>query len=150
MKRLLFLIFTLVIAITGCDKKQTPVSEKISVGDLKTKYGIDLIGAWEKQFGAVARVNSNGKKKPEKNDVVNLILDGTLSFNGTSFTTSDHPKFAGVSNQTTLTSICNWFFFDENGPPQLLSCTNPTGSGLIMAWNTDWSDNVYRSNLITV
>ena len=118
----------------------------MTVEELKTTTGIDLIAAWDVQF---SNARAPKVKRPDKNDVVNLI-DGTITFDGTTFTTSDRPKFAGVNNQTTMVSVCNWFFFDENGPAQTLTCNNSTGSGVIMAWNTDWDENVYRSNLVTI
>ena len=144
----LFAILVIAVMLVSCDKGNS--DKRMTVEQLKIETGIDLIAAWDIQFGATARTMPNGKgKKPEKNDLVTLI-DGVITdFDGTTFTTSDNPKFAGVNNQTSLISICNWFFY-EGGTAQVLMCSNSTGSGDIMAWNTDWSDNVYRSELITI
>jgi hypothetical protein len=142
MKKLIF-IAVLAITLFGCTKSG---NVSMTVDELRAATGIDLIAAWDIQFGS-ARTSPN-IKKPNKNDAVTLV-EGSFAWDGGSFTTSDNPKFAGVNNQTTITSICNWFFY-EGGSSQTLTCNNPTGSGQIMAWYTDWSDNVYRSNLITI
>ena len=141
------IIAVLAITLFGCTKEAKEKS--MTVAELKAGYGIDLIAAWDVQFaGVVARGSTPKIKRPVKTDVVNLI-DGSIQFDGTTFTTSDNPKFAGVNNQTTVVSICN-YFFSEGGTAQTLTCNNSTGSGQIMAWNTDWDDNVYRSELVNI
>lgn len=146
--KLIIALFIVTALIFSCNKQVEQPYKKMTVEQLKAETKIDLIAAWEIQFGN-ARTTPNGKsKKPQKGDVINLVLDGELVFDGTTFTTSGNPKFAGVNNQTTVISICNWFFY-EGGSAQTLSCNTVGQTGNIMAWNTDWSDNVYRSNIIT-
>ena len=150
MKKIL-VFAVMVITLFSCNKQASNklATKTMSVEELKTSTGIDLIAAWETWY-ATSRITSNGNaKKPNKSDQVVVALTNTLVFDGTTFTTSDNPKFAGVNNQTLMTSICNWFFW-EGQPPQTLTCSNQTGSGMIMAWNTNWQDTVFRSNLVTI
>jgi len=139
------LFILLLIFVVGCGKSPE-MSVSMTVEELRVITGIDLIAAWDIQFGSMR--GTPPVKRPNKNDAVTLT-EGSFTWDGGSFTTSDNPKFAGVNNQTTIISACNWFFW-EGGSSQTLTCSNSTGSGQIMAWNTDWSENVYRSNLVTI
>jgi hypothetical protein len=146
MKKLTLVIAMMMLVALSCTKQASNQLATMTVEQLKVKTGIDLIAAWDIQFGAMR--GTPNVKRPNKNDAVTLV-EGSFAWDGGSFTTVDNPKFAGVNNQTLITSACNWFFY-EGGSAQTLTCGNSTGSGQIMAWYTDWNNNVYRSNLITV
>jgi len=144
MKKILTLIAVILVAFS-CNKQASDQPQTMTVDQIKTKLHIDLIQAWEYQ--AAARVANRGKK-PEKGDVL-TVFGGSIAFDGTTFATSDNPKFAAVNNTSTLISICNWFFW-EGGSAQTLSCSYSDQHGNIMAWNTDWTGNLYTSKYYVI
>jgi len=152
MKKTLFIIGAM-IAISAvqlfCTKQagNKPTPQQMTVAELKSNTSIDLIAAWDMQFGSAVAARANRPNKPKPNDEITLITEPSLNWDGSSFITSDNPKFAAVNNPDLYVSYCNWFFW-EGTPAQTLSCSIPTGSGKTLAWNSEWNGVVHTSHIV--
>lgn len=149
MKKILLVV--VVLMVVSCNKETIhlpePIKIEISVAELKTKYGIDLIEAEAQYYISNPTARRGGKKFTQEAIVVVWFF--TLSFDGV--TVSNLPsdwKFAGVQNLTLYVSVCNWYAGGVS-IVTALSCPDATlNPGDKRGWCTDMGENVYISNVI--
>lgn len=153
--KLIIALFILTASFFGCNKcTVSPNKEEMTVEQLKTKLGIDLIGMWDQQFGT-ARTNG---KKPKADAVVvvwfnDLVLTEPTD-NNFSSTVSENAQWFGYQvfvNMTTndgAYSTCNHYYASQAESPDNEPCTI-TGTGFVRTFTSDFDYNIHISNVIS-
>jgi len=151
MKKLIIL-FILVLTLASCNKPK----QKMSIGDVKQKYGIDLLAAYENEEIATARGGGkgSGKVKPNAATIVLVTFDLELTATSVAQTTTcpTQATFGGVQKAfnevlDSLQSACNWYLGGvPNTETVTKTCNDLSGAGTwYRSWFGDESYNVHLS-----
>ena len=140
------IIAVLAITLFSCTKE---ARNPETIASLKTKYGIDLIGEWEKKFGGTARPS---KPKPKAEQVVTIAEDLVLSGSVTC-TVSPDAEWGGIQkflaiplNVDGAVSYCNFYWWSTATP---MNCPT-TQAGVYRGWTSDHNYDVHLSNVIQI
>jgi len=145
MKKSILVILLMIVGqlFIGCKKQASkqPAKEEMTVAQLKIKYGIDLIGIYDYQFGSAA-IRSSGRGRPKADAVVVVWFNDLLISGSVSCTTSPDAEWGGIqkflaeplSNDGAV-SYCN-FNWSYTTPPASMDCPTTT-SGVYRGWTSD-------------